>query len=111
MTTPSPGTYMVTGGAGFIGSALVRQLIAETDARVVVLDKLTYAGNLDSLESVADNPRYHFEKGDICDARVVRDLFARTKPDIVFILRRKPMSTAQSTPRQCSWRPISKAPM
>jgi dTDP-glucose 4,6-dehydratase len=86
MTTPSPGTYMVTGGAGFIGSALVRQLIAETEASVVVLDKLTYAGNLDSLEPVADNPRYRFEEGDICDAHAVRDLFAQAKPDIVFHL-------------------------
>jgi dTDP-glucose 4,6-dehydratase len=86
MKKSSPGTYLITGGAGFIGSALARQLIAETEGDVVVLDKLTYAGNLDSLEPVAENLRFHFERGDICDARAVRDLFARTKPDIVFHL-------------------------
>ncbi|MFY9326507.1 MAG: GDP-mannose 4,6-dehydratase, partial [Georgfuchsia sp.] len=58
-------TLFVTGGAGFIGSALIRLLIAETDWRVVNIDKLTYAGNLESLTSVADNPRYRFSRTDI----------------------------------------------
>lgn len=62
---------LVTGGAGFIGSAFVRLLIAETDYRVVNLDKLTYAGNLENLAEVEGNPRYEFVHGDICDAAVV----------------------------------------
>ena len=73
-------TYLVTGGAGFIGSCLVRQLIAETDATVVNLDKLTYAGNLTSLESVAGHERYHFHQGDIQDAALVRQLFEDYQP-------------------------------
>src|SRR6516165_2556600 len=62
---------LVTGGAGFIGSAFVRMLIAETDWRVVNLDKLTYAGNLENLAAVESNPRYEFVHADICDADAV----------------------------------------
>ena len=62
---------LVTGGAGFIGSAVVRFLIEETECEVINVDKLTYAGNLANLESIADNPRYSFVKGDICDAAAV----------------------------------------
>ena len=63
---------VVTGGAGFIGSNFVRLVLAEhPDDEIVVLDKLTYAGNLDNLKDVADDPRYRFVKGDICDAEVV----------------------------------------
>ena len=76
-------TILVTGGAGFIGSALVRHLIRDTDARVVVLDKLTYAGNLDSLAEVSGNPRYRFERVDVCDGPSVRRVFAETDPDAV----------------------------
>ncbi len=79
-------TLLVTGGAGFIGSALVRMLIAETDYDVVVLDKLTYAGNLDSLEPVSASPRFHFEQVDICHGTRVADLFARYRPDGVMHL-------------------------
>jgi len=68
-------TLLVTGGAGFIGSALVRLLIRETGHTVVNVDKLTYAGNLDSLTDVSSDPRYHFERVDICDAREVDRLF------------------------------------
>ncbi len=74
---------LITGGAGFIGSAVIRQLIAETDATVVNVDKLTYAGNLQSLSSVADNPRYCFEHVDICDAAEVARLFREHQPDAV----------------------------
>jgi len=73
-------TLLITGGAGFIGSAVIRYLIEETDHTVVNIDKLTYAGNLDSLTPVADDPRYHFEQADICDAEAMRDIFQRYQP-------------------------------
>ncbi|MEO7457519.1 MAG: dTDP-glucose 4,6-dehydratase [Gemmatimonadaceae bacterium] len=79
-------TIFVTGGAGFIGSALVRMLIAGTGHDVVVVDKLTYAGNLDSLETVSANPRFHFEQVDICHGAHVAELFARYRPDAVLHL-------------------------
>ncbi|MEE9301201.1 MAG: dTDP-glucose 4,6-dehydratase [Alphaproteobacteria bacterium] len=74
-------TYLVTGGAGFIGSALVRQLIAETEHDVVVVDKLTYAGTRDSLAPVEGSPRLHFEKLDICDGPAMVSVFERYRPD------------------------------
>ncbi len=74
---------LVTGGAGFIGSALVRHLIADTDHHVLNLDKVTYAGNLSSLDSVADDPRYAFVRADICDAAAVRGALEQFRPDIV----------------------------
>lgn len=70
----------VTGGAGFVGSALVRMLIRDTDLHVVNIDKLTYAANLESLAPVEGNSRYHFERADICDAARMRALFARYAP-------------------------------
>jgi dTDP-glucose 4,6-dehydratase len=73
----------VTGGAGFIGSALVRHLIANTDHEVLNFDKLTYAGTLSTVESVADSPRYRFVRGDICDRDLVRRTLAEFRPDIV----------------------------
>ena len=76
-------TIIVTGGAGFIGSALVRQLIRETAATVVNLDKLTYAGNLDSLAAVADDARYVFAHLDVCDRAGLARLFASHPPDAV----------------------------
>ena len=77
---------IVTGGAGFIGSALIRYLIRETDVEVMNLDKLTYAGNLASLREVDASPRYHFTKADICDAAAVRKLFAEFRPDAIMHL-------------------------
>ena len=77
---------LVTGGAGFIGSALIRYLISETDCEVINLDKLTYAGNLDSLKSVANSPRYQFEQGDICDREVLDRVFDSHQPDAVMHL-------------------------
>ena len=74
---------LVTGGAGFIGSAVVRHLIGESEHEVLVLDKLTYAGVLSSLAPVASSPRYHFVKGDICDAALVRKLMIEFEPEIV----------------------------
>ena len=77
---------LVTGGAGFIGSAVIRQFINDTDCSVVNVDKLTYAGNLQSLASVSDNPRYRFEKVDICDAAEVARVFREHRPDAVMHL-------------------------
>lgn len=77
---------LVTGGAGFIGSAVVRYLINDTDHYVLNLDKLTYAGNLDSLVDVADNSRYSFAHIDICDAESVAKCFDSFQPDIVMHL-------------------------
>ena len=73
---------LVTGGAGFIGSAFVRLLIAETDYTVINLDKLTYAGNLENLAAVENHPRYRFVHGDICDGTLVESLAAE-KPDAI----------------------------
>ena len=74
---------LVTGGAGFIGSALVRHLIRNTQHEVLVFDKLTYAGTLTSLEPVSDNPRYRFVQADICDAEAVAKAMRDFDPDIV----------------------------
>ena len=74
---------LITGGAGFIGSAFVRMAIAETDFRVVNLDKLTYAGNLENLTKVEGNNRYRFVHGDICDAPLVDALVAEEQPDAI----------------------------
>ena len=73
-------TLLVTGGAGFIGSAVVRQLINTTEYTVINIDKLTYAGNLESLVSVNNNPRYIFKHVDICDKLVVSDIFRHYQP-------------------------------
>ncbi|HET7274389.1 MAG TPA: dTDP-glucose 4,6-dehydratase [Longimicrobiaceae bacterium] len=78
--------YLVTGGAGFIGSAVIRKLVEQTNVSVVNLDKLTYAGNLDSLASVSDSPRYAFEQADICDAEAARSIFAEYQPTAVLHL-------------------------
>ncbi|WP_294263027.1 dTDP-glucose 4,6-dehydratase [uncultured Sphingomonas sp.] len=73
----------VTGGAGFIGSALVRHLIENTTHEVLNFDKLTYAGTLSTVERVANSNRYRFVQGDICDAEAVRAAMADFKPDVV----------------------------
>jgi dTDP-glucose 4,6-dehydratase len=77
---------LVTGGAGFIGSNLIRQLIDETDYDVVNLDKLTYAGNLSSLEDYVDHERYSFVQADFCDPTALREIFQTHQPDAVMHL-------------------------
>ncbi len=77
---------LVTGGAGFIGSAVVRHIIEATQDSVLVVDKLTYAGNLESLSVVADNPRYSFEQVDICDRVALDRVFAQFQPDVIMHL-------------------------
>ena len=77
---------LVTGGAGFIGSAVIRYLINETNSNVLNIDKLTYAGNLESLETVSNNPRYQFLHADICDKVAMTKAFDDFEPDIVMHL-------------------------
>ena len=77
---------LITGGAGFIGSAVIRHIINKTSYSVVNVDKLTYAGNLESLKSVDSSSRYHFEKIDICDAKKIKYVFDKYSPDIVMHL-------------------------
>ena len=78
---------LITGGAGFIGSCLVRQIVAEEPGtRVVTLDKLTYAGNLDSLQTVLNDSRHRFVHGDIADAALVRELLQTERPSAVIHL-------------------------
>jgi dTDP-glucose 4,6-dehydratase len=79
-------TLFVTGGAGFIGSALIRYVVANTDNRIVNVDKLTYAGNLESLLGLEHNPRYTFEQIDICDKVSVERVFQQHQPDAVLHL-------------------------
>jgi dTDP-glucose 4,6-dehydratase len=76
-------TIVVTGGAGFIGANFVRHALSNSDARVVVFDKLTYAGNLASLSDVASSPRYAFVQGDIADREAVRALLRAQRPSAV----------------------------
>ncbi len=77
---------IVTGGAGFIGSAVIRHLIKNTEHQVLNLDKLTYAGNLASLKEVESSDRYHFVQADICDRNAVDQAFASFKPDAIMHL-------------------------
>jgi len=77
---------LVTGGAGFIGSAVIRHIIENTQDLVVNLDKLTYAGNLESIKAVSKSPRYAFEQVDICDSAELKRVFAQHQPDAVMHL-------------------------
>ena len=77
---------LITGGAGFIGSAVIRHIIDNTSHSIVNVDKLTYAGNLESLASVENDARYTFEQVDICDANEIKRVFNKHQPDIVMHL-------------------------
>lgn len=77
---------LITGGAGFIGSAVVRHIIENTNDSVVNVDCLTYAGNIESIATVSDNERYNFVQADICDAKAMADVFAKYQPDAVMHL-------------------------
>ena len=78
--------FLVTGGAGFIGSAVIRHIIEHTSNSVINLDKLTYAGNLESLQPIAHSDRYHFVQLDICDRAGLDALFAEHQPDAIMHL-------------------------
>lgn len=77
---------LVTGGAGFIGSAVIRYIINHTNDHVINVDKLTYAGNLESLKDISNQDRYSFELADICDSKVMEQIFNRYEPDCVMHL-------------------------
>lgn len=77
---------LITGGAGFIGSALIRHILNETDFQVVNIDKLTYAGNLDSIPTNYTGDRYHFEQVDVCDAEEISRIFKKYQPQLVMHL-------------------------
>lgn len=81
-----PKKLLITGGAGFIGSAVIRYIIENTQDSVVNVDKLTYAGNLDSLESVENNPRYAFEQVDICNIKELSRVLEQHQPDAIMHL-------------------------
>lgn len=72
---------LITGGAGFIGSAVVRHIIKNTQDTVVNIDKLTYAGNLESLSDISESNRYNFEHADICDSAEITRIFEQYQPD------------------------------
>lgn len=77
---------LITGGAGFIGSAVVRWLINNSEHSVIVLDKLTYSGNLSALKAVENSPRYHFVQADICNLDALKTIFSKHKPDKILHL-------------------------
>ena len=77
---------LVTGGSGFIGSAIIRYIINQTQDFVINIDKLTYATNKSALEEVENNPRYVFEKVDICDLKAIESVFEKYQPDAVMHL-------------------------
>ena len=78
--------FLITGGAGFIGSALIRYIINNTNHHVINIDNLTYAGNLESLSKIKSNERYSFEKIDICNLKKIRNIFETYQPDIIIHL-------------------------
>ena len=101
---------LVTGGAGFIGSAVCRLLVGELGATVLNVDRLTYAANLGSLRPIEANSRYMFRRADICDRQAMLAVMREFEPDAVLHLAAEFMSTARSTDRPISSGPTSRAP-
>ena len=101
-------TYLVTGVAGFIGANYIKYILAKhDDIKVVILDALTYAGNLGTIAKDIDNERCFFVKGDICDQNLVDQLFAEYKFDYIVNLQPKVMWTEALKIPNYSYRPIS----
>ena len=93
---------LITGGAGFIGSHVVRLFVEKyPEYRIINADKLTYAGNLSNLKDVEDRPNYTFVKADICDYGVMSSLFTNYNIDGLYILPQKAMSTGALSTRSC----------
>jgi dTDP-glucose 4,6-dehydratase len=86
VTAPAARRFLVTGGAGFIGSAVVRHIIADTPHEVAVVDKLTYAASLEALAPVTGNPRYRFFRDDVADARRMGEIIGAVQPDVIMHL-------------------------
>jgi len=99
---------LVTGGSGFIGSNLVRLLIEEKGCEVINLDKLTYAGNAESLADLEGNPNYTFEQVDLCDPAALAEVFHKHQPDAVMHLAAE-SHVDRSTAQGNSSRPTSSA--
>ena len=78
--------FLITGGAGFIGSALIRHMINDTSHNIYNIDKLTYASNLDSLKSIEGNERYSFQRLDICDEASLESLYKSYQPEVIMHL-------------------------
>lgn len=102
---------LITGGAGFIGSAVVRHIIKNTQDTVVNIDKLTYAGNLESLSDISESNRYNFEHADICDSAEITRIFEQYQPDAVMHLAAESHVDRSIPGQQHLLKPISSAPM
>jgi nucleoside-diphosphate-sugar epimerase len=100
---------IVTGGAGFIGSNFVLQIMPERSVAVLNLDKLTYAGNLHNLESISTDPRYEFVQADIASRVELRALFQRFRPDAIVIIRTLRLSRLKvfATVATVNWRKLN----
>ena len=97
-------TYLITGAAGFIGANFIKYMLAKyPEIKIVVLDLLTYAGNLGTIAEDIDGERCEFVKGNICDRALTDELFAKYQFDMSLILRRKAMWTAVSRIRSFFW--------
>ncbi len=106
--THSMRTYLVTGGAGFIGSNYIHYMFRKYDdaIRIINVDALTYAGNLENLKDIENRPNYTFVKADICDKEAIAKIFGKTTLTGWCILRRRAMWTEVSEIRRCLCRPM-----
>ena len=104
-------SILVTGAAGFIGSNFVLNWLSEHKEKVIALDKLTYAGNLENLKSVENHPNYVFVQGDIGDSELVANFYKNINPEPSLILRRRVMWIDPSTDRMILCRLILLAPI